>query len=181
MKRVLLIFISLIILCGCNDKSKNDFSNYEHYNLNGKDVIYHKYIDNNNLTHRYAIADITPDAYEISQYGLFYQISADDYILIDRIESTEKKENISIFYENKLYVISMGENPGNFEYTLNREKLEKKELNFKFSKGFLTRNIEKVKEDEIYYYALSNDDLTGNSTYIELKCSLSTYKCELNK
>ena len=75
----------------------------------------------------------------------------------------------------------MGETPGNYEYTLNQEKITKKELIFEFSKGFITRSIKDVNNNEIYYYALINDDSSNNNINVELICSLSTYKCELNE
>lgn len=180
MKRLLLILILGICLCGCNKENKNNFSNFEHYDLSGKDAIYHTYVDNN-VMHKYAIADITPDSYELSVYGLFYQVSDNDYILLDKIESTGIKEDIGKFYENKLYVISMGDTSGNYEYTLNQEKITKEELVFEFSEGFLARSIKDVNKNEIYYKVLTNDENTGSSISVLLRCSLSTYKCEISE
>lgn len=181
MKRALLIFIFLMIFCGCNNNKESSFSNYEHYDLTGKNIIYHSYFDNNNITNRYAIADITPESYESLLYGLFYQISNDDYILIDKIESDQAMEYICKFQEDKLYVLKTGpEDSGNYEYTLNHEKIVKKKLKFEFSRGFIIRNIKDINKDEIYFYALTNDEETDDSIYVDLKCSLSNYKCELN-
>ncbi|HIS91133.1 MAG TPA: hypothetical protein IAC20_05695 [Candidatus Faecisoma merdavium] len=180
MKKTLLIFVFIIFLCGCNNANENKFSNYEHYDLSGKNLIKYNFVDKNNIMQNYAIADITPDSYEISVYGLFYQVSENDYILLDKIQSNKSKEDIIRFQYNKLYVIGMGETPGNYEYILNQEKITKKELIFEFSKGFIIRSIKDVKDNEIYYYALINEDSSNNNINVELICSLSTYKCELN-
>ena len=180
MRMLFVILILVICLCGCNNENKNNFSNFEHYDLSKKDAIYHTYV-NNNVMNKYAIADITPDSYEMSVCGLFYQVSDNDYVLLDKIESTAVMDDISKFYENKLYVIGMGDTPGNYEYTLNQEKITKKELVFEFSKGFLARSIKNVNKNEIYYKVLTNDEDTSNSISIVLRCSLSTYKCETSE
>lgn len=180
MRMLFVILILGICLCGCNNENKNNFSNFEHYDLSKKDAIYHTYADNN-VMNKYAIADITPDSYEMSVYGLFYQVSDNDYVLLDKIESTAIMDDISKFYENKLYVIGMGDTPGNYEYTLNQEKITKKELVFDFSKGFLARSIKDVNKNEIYYKVLTNDEDTSSSISIVLRCSLSTYKCKTSE
>ena len=93
MKKILLFLIIILGMCGC---SSNKFSNFEHYTLKDKDLMTYTYVDSD-----YAIADISTDGSEMSNYGIFYKINSNDYILIDKIESTQKKENIANFYDDK--------------------------------------------------------------------------------
>lgn len=171
MKKILLFLIIILGMCGC---SSNKFSNFEHYTLKDKDLMTYTYVDSD-----YAIADISTDGSEMSNYGIFYKINSNDYILIDKIESTQKKENIANFYDDKLYVIASGSSTGLFEYKLQQEKTKKEQLTFNYSKGFLARSIKKVENNNIYYAAYSRDDSNSN-VYITLKCSLKDYNCNIS-
>lgn len=181
MKKTLIVFILLLTICGCSNKTENRYDDFEHSNLSGKDIISYTNIDDDGLQHKYAIADITPDSHEIFIYGLFYQISSDDFILLTKIESSIQKEYVTKFYGNKLYVLDQNGDAYNIEYTLDKEKISKKELNFNFYKGFAPYSINDIQENYIYYSAHTNDDSTGSSISVKIKCSLNTYECELNE
>lgn len=68
---------------GCNDKKEYQYSRFEHYNLNEKDIIPHIYIDDNIHEHIYAIADITPDDHEIFvySYSIKFYLTIQFYLL----------------------------------------------------------------------------------------------------
>ncbi|MDD2518740.1 MAG: hypothetical protein PHG18_02505 [Bacilli bacterium] len=187
-KKILISLLSLltIVLCstlaGYDDKDK--YTDYEHYNLNGKDILTYTYVLEYGVNNTYAIADITPEKSEIDIRGLFYKISSDDYILLDKIESSDHHKSTSdkynVFYGNKLFAIGNGSSPLIAEYTLNYEKIVKKELKFEMPEtpnGLLIRNIDHIKDDYIYLSAFAG----YGSDYEITKCSLDTYKCELSK
>lgn len=181
MKKIVMLLILLLTLSGCNNKNENKYDDFEHHDLSEKDIISYIYIDDDGLQDKYAVADITPKSHEIFVYGLFYQISSDDFILLTKIESSIQKEYATKFYENKLYVLDQSGDTYNIEYTFDKEKITKKELNFKFYKDFVPYSINDIKENSIYYSAHTNDDSTGYSISIKIKCSLDNYKCELSE
>ena len=180
MKKMIIIFIFTIIICGCTSNNKEKTSDYEIYQLEHKELINHSYIDDENITRRYSLANITQDSSNAVIYGLFYKISEKKYKLMEKIEVSGDERDVFKFYENNLYVINAGAEANNLKYALNGMKFKKKELNFQFSQGFLIRSIQEVKKNEIYYNVYTNDKTTGNNVYVKLKCSLSTYKCEIN-
>lgn len=181
MRKVIIILLLLVIVSGCGILENNRFSSYKHYDLINEDIMVHSYVDNENITRKYAIADITTKSSEAIIYGLFYQVDKNDYILLETLEISGNANDAIKFHGNHLYTINTGTNSGNFEYVLDAEKIKKTKLTFEFSSGFLTRSIQNVTGNEIYYYAYTNDETSGNSINVKLKCSLSTYKCELIK
>ncbi|MDD4706099.1 MAG: hypothetical protein PHS24_02665 [Bacilli bacterium] len=152
--------------------------------MSGKDIFTYTYTPEYGVNNTYAIADITPEKSEISIRGLFYKISSDDYILLDKIESsdyrTSANDEYNVFYGNKLYAIGKYSSPLIAEYTLNYEKIVKKELKFEIPetpKGLLIATIDHIQDNYIYLSAFAG----YGSDYEIIKCSLYTYKCELSK
>lgn len=175
MKNLFLLFISLI-LCGCSlgvENIKKSFENYEHYNINDRDlVIYKIYDEENNIEDIYAIAEFAPKENKSSVYGLFYQIAKDDYILLDEIYQLRFIENIVKFYENKLYVLKDG---GIDEYKFDKEKIDKRELKLlRPNSQFIFESLDNIQDGYIFI---------SGEVFLEhidrsLKCSLKTYECE---
>lgn len=182
MKKIFMLLIGVILVCGCQNK-ENNYDSFKHYELNQSQKDYYNYIDKNGKTEVYVIADITPENYEYKLDGLFYEISNNDYILLDEIENNNSK----VFqHENKLYVTACN-SMCHYEYTLDKEKTSKKELNFKVSevgKQLTLYEAIDLKDNNIYYrakmYDSSIDETYWGKEYV-LKCDLKTYKCEEEK
>ena len=84
----------MILLCfvitGCNKKD-----NFDHYDLKDKDL--NTYVHHGDEKDElYALADITPEGYESFITGLFYKVSENDYILLEKLEYSRKDA-----YKNK--------------------------------------------------------------------------------
>ncbi len=154
MNSIMLLLFTTLILCGCSlgvENIKKSFDNYEHYNLNDRDlVIYKIYDEKNNVEDIYAIADFAPNENKNHVDGLFYQIAKDDYILLDEIYNLSSKEKIVKFYENKLYVLEHGVIN---EYKFDKEKIDKRELKLLLPNSqFIFELIDDVRDGYIYIY-----------------------------
>ena len=173
-KRILaLILLCFIFLTGCGDKYKN----FEHYDLKDKDIMaYTVHFDNGEAN--YAIADISDIVgyTEIQVYGLFYQVSENDYILIDQFSLRNSPEDSVKLYNDELYVLTQGEDGGSYVYKLNKEKFSKKSIQFKATDIVGPTMIEDIKDGEIYLFGMTFDGKSNISA--NFKCSLDTYKCE---
>lgn len=112
-----------MILCGCENKKSDK---YEHYQLN--DSCYNKYVyvSDKNKEEIYALKDMTEEEYQSVVTGLFYKVGNDDYILLDRLESSFKdafnEKKVYQFYQDKLYGLGSGNTPTIFIYQLNGTK-----------------------------------------------------------
>ena len=177
MKKLSIILIIILLFSGCNNK----YDNFEYYDLTNYKKLTFKYVENfeENI---YVLADITPKNYEMKLYGLFYKISDNDYILLDKIENGSLSEQENYFINNKLYVNACNSSC-HFEYTLLKDKTTKKELNFDYSsvgKQIRMYYPTKVEDNYIYYYSVMYDSTINldywGKEYI-LKCSLENYKC----
>lgn len=178
MKRVLFILFILFLTCGCDNKNKWD--DYEHYNLNDKNPIIYSYYDE--YSNIYAVADITPENYEIGLLGFFYQVDKNDYILIDSIEYNRLPlDLIAKFYDDKLYVIGSTGDSGFYSYELQHENLNKKEVSFESRKKFTPIEINKIEKGKLYLRAWTSDD-DGKMAVVSanVECQISNYKCEIN-
>ena len=178
MKKILMmVLIILLLFSGCSNENKE----FEHYDLTNYEKLTYKVVGNfeENI---YAIADITPENYEMKIYGLFYKISDNDYILLDKIENGSLNEEENYLINNKLYVNSHNASH-HYEYTLLKDKTTKKELNFDYSsvgKQIRMYYPTKVEDNYIYYYSVMYDstiDLEYWGKKYILKCSLEDYKC----
>lgn len=181
MKKILIFLLLFLTLCGCSKKNQDKFADYKHYNLSEKDIFTYSYVPEYGVNNTYAIADITSENSEIGIRGLFYKISSDDFILLDEIEHRDRHQSTNnkynLFDGNKLYAIGNGSSPLITEYTLNYEKIGKKELQFEMPEsdsGILISTIDHLQDNYIYFSAFT--DYNGNKI---LKCSLDTYKCEI--
>lgn len=179
MKKLLVVFLCLSILCGCN-KKEDKFQDFKHFSLQDKYVFSYSYHGPSNQIDEYAIADITPKKSEDNYTGLFYKIADNDYILIQEMNAchdigTEGKE-YNYFADNKLYLVRCW---STYVAELNKEKTTIKPLNLDFSKfnndgdKIHIINIVKTIDNYIYYNAMFD-----NSNEI-IKCNLSNYICEL--
>lgn len=172
-----LMIVILLIAIGCSNKNKWD--GYQHYSLNDKEPILYSYYDE--YTNVYAVADITPENYEVGVLGIFYQIEKNDYILIDSIECNKNIDLIAKFYDDKLYVIGAVGNSGFYTYELHHENLKKEEVSFESRKKFTPIEIDKIEKGKIYLRAWTSDD-EGKMAVVSanVECQLSNYKCEIN-
>ena len=177
MKKILTILIIILLFNGCSKK----YEKFEHYDLTNYEKLTFKYVENfeENI---YVLADITPKNYEMKIYGLFYKISDNDYILLDKIENGSLSEQENYFINNKLYV-NAHYSAHHYEYTLLKDKTIKRELNFDYSsvgKQIMMYYVTKVEDNYIYYYSIMYDSTIDpeywGKKYI-LKCSLEDYKC----
>lgn len=187
-KIIFLILFGCIFLTACGNKYKN-FEHYDLRKLNINDYTFH--YDNRDDT--YAVADITNIKNDMGGIvGLFYKISDDDYILLDEIESCGNTDSDYIlsnvanyFYQRKgnnqakLYTSRcLGANLL-YEYTLEKEKISKKQLEFDYSditKGTDTINSSRILNvDDDYIYL----DVSLNSarTQVNIKCDFNSMKC----
>ena len=184
-KKGLLILFALI-LCGC---TKDKYSNYEKFDLKGKEAAYYEYHPDGYEIDRYALTDITKekygDTYEGRVHGLLYQTETGEYILIDEIQScggegvTDDTRNNQIF-GNKLYIARC---TGGYllEYTLDKENFSVRDLRLDLSsikdaekRRLHAYDFEKITENEIYFNASDN---VGKKEII--KCSKDSLKCTL--
>lgn len=110
--------------------------------------------------------------------GLFYKVGEDDYILLDTFESSQTdayvKNSVYSFVFNKLYGIGNGETPSTFIYELDGENSKMVDVDFKYKdKKIIPSGIKDVDGNKIEF-SVYNDD----NKYV---CSLSNYKCEIEK
>ncbi len=180
MKKIILIIITFI-LCGCSLEAENikkTYDNYEHYNLNDRDLIINKvYDEKNNVEDIYVIAYFTPKSETYSTNGLFYQIAKDDYILLEELGGSYPRSYIGIFCEGKFYTHTCENNvSGVCEYKFNKEKIDKKEIKFSFpDENLYYTSINSINDEYMY---LSAREAFGEHNAHSLKCSMKTYKCE---
>ena len=172
MKKLFLILIG-IILCGCSLEVKDQYENYEHYNLNDRNLIIHKYFDEENEKEDvYVIGEFVPINKNDSVSGVFYRVSKDDYILLDIFgQDYNASESYVRFYENKLYFL------GSYEYTFSKEKFTKKEKVFSYPyENFYVTSIFDLHDGYIFF----KGNILGeyNDKDIKIKCSLTNYECE---
>ena len=158
----IILFTLYLFLFGGND-NYDKYSNYEHININTLKNIKYTF-ENNNNPQTYAIAHLENG--EDESDALFYRVSYNDYIYISEIGAGEPELNFksNYFYkdsetnENKLYV-HRATWPSIEEYTLYKEKVEEKFLNFDLSKineDSIIRDIyaiKKIKNNYIYFSA----------------------------
>ncbi|HIQ90190.1 MAG TPA: hypothetical protein IAB27_00985 [Candidatus Coprosoma intestinipullorum] len=171
--KIFLLSITLILLGGCGS---DQFKDYEHYDLKGKEVIpYTVHYDDGDAN--YAIADVTKEYKytELSLYGLFYQVSQDDYILLDTFTPKSSIDSSVKFYNDKLYVITIGADSGNYVYNLNKSKYKKEKLKFNFDDHFELTSIKEIENNEIYFSGIEYSKTNNKVTY---RCSLDNDKCE---
>lgn len=165
---ILLCCSLLLLINGC----KKEEDNYEHYNLlTNKDTIYYNMANPEGWSQNYAIANITPEHSEGFEYGLFYELADDDYILLEKFNDKVASE----LYNNKLYILYEYKI---YEYNLNREKIDKNKLDFKYYKSISPETLHNIENDYIYFNAITDDDKNEHIINIDLKCSLKDLKCE---
>lgn len=203
MKKIFLNLICILLLCGCST-SKDEYSNYKHYDLTGYNHEIYSYLrrtndtDNSLVKEVYAVSILTSaNQEEVLGYdeGVFYQVGKNDYILLDSFSSRSNdkynKKEYTLLYKNKLYIIRNNSNIV-FEYELNRENPKRKDLSFDLSEimkaEILMSDIYRIEDvDDEYIYFIGSirgyngdipvDDRRG----VQMKCSLKDYKCVESK
>lgn len=190
MKKIFLIIL-LLIVCGC--KYTTQYSQYEHYNLNENDGYLFNYTfhDEYGIPSTYVVTILEERDYEDITVGLFFKISQNDYVLLDKINSCNEKEidveNTYFYYDsnqqnNKLYLQRCIGNK-NIEYVLDKEKIIKKELLFDKKiadlkeTSIVFNKIKKVEDNYIYYVGYNVDSVEREE--LSIKCSLIDYLCTL--
>ncbi len=179
MKRILLIFILTVCVCGCIfDKSNNEYENFEHYDLNDRDTKTMSYQIVNDKTKQeetYVVTDITPEGSEVAINGLFYKVSDNDYIKLDEFDSSGpddyKFEDQNYFSVDKLYITRLFGSVV-YEYTLDGGNTKKKDLSEKVV--MYGTKIKDVKNGYVYFEGQTA--FRGNQLY--MRCSLKTSECE---
>jgi len=58
MKKILIMIITILFICGCKTKEENKYSNFKHYNLKEKDINYYNYIDDKENSNFYTFTRI---------------------------------------------------------------------------------------------------------------------------
>lgn len=188
--RKVIIIVFLLVLCGCvSNQSK--YSAYEHYDLSDyshKVFLYTR--DTSGAwydidTEKYAIAVLKKNGFH---EGIFYEVGEKDYILLDSFDGAPDvydKEDYTLLYKDKIYLVR---STSIYEYTLDKEKTKKRDLEFDYasiintyknvdSSDFLYGiNIDKVDDNYIYLRNVHIHDVDNIKLYI--KCSLKDYKCE---
>lgn len=167
-----MLTVSLIILCSCSNENYSKFEHYSIDDISDKEIAVHSFISEDYQTLDYIIIDITKENSDVEEYGLLFKVSKDEYILLDKIQTTLPIDSASKFYKNKLYTISHYEDAGLYEYTLNRSEYNKKKL--EFTNIGMVAAIEKVDEDYVYYLS-STENIGGYQT---VKCSFSKMNCD---
>lgn len=202
MKRLFWVILSVLLLSACN-LNEDKYSDYEHYNLtnyNHKEYAYLRNFDGTSSEmkyERYAVAVLVPK-YRVNELpgmikeGLLYEVGKNDYILLDSYDSYDDLYDSiyhTLFYKDKLYIVR---DYIIYEYVLNKENTEVKELEFdvkeivdeeRVIKEF--SYIEKVDDEYIYLKGrirwFNDGESVGDSGYINIKCSLNNYKCVEDK
>ena len=177
MKKILVILMIVLFLSGCGDKYKD----YKHYELKGDESInYTVHYDDGEAN--YAIADVSVlyGVTEMKLYGLLYQVEKNDYIILDTFGLRGSLNYSAKFYNDKLYVLTVGSNAGNYVYTLNREKFDKKEFDYNFGRNFYIATIKNIKDNIISFsgYQSGSSGYTENAEY---NCPLAGGNCEITK
>lgn len=162
----ILTIISSLSLCGCGQQKK--YSNFEHYDLKDNEKIVYT-VSENYENYKYAVAMISPEDALIHEFGLFFEISKDDYILLDRMQTSNELKHSYKFFGNQLFTINNGSTSGLFMYTLNKDTFEKKEL--KFVDVGVPSEILDIDEHDIYY------STTQGIGYYKVKCSFESLEC----
>ena len=189
--KVLIIICICTILCGC--KKEDKYKDYEHYDLTNQEKITFNYMEEDGILQEYVFSEI-PNSVTTMEYplGIFYKLNANDYILLNSTFSNSNPSPIfkdgnhqyTYFYNNKVYIRTTTIGLDLTEFTLNKDKIEKREISFDISNittasHISCSNIKEVDENRInfngcYYF---EDSPKYN---ISLECSLETYKCEKN-
>lgn len=177
MKKLIICVVIILTLCGCENKKSDK---YEHYQLS--DSYYNKYVyvNNKNKEEIYALKDMTEEEYQSVITGLFYKVGNDDYILLDRLESSFKdafnEKKVYQFYQDKLYGLGSGNTPTIFIYQLNGTKSKITKIGLKSDGVSITpTSLENVNANEIILKGYLNDYLKTD-TFI---CSLDNYSCNI--
>ena len=175
-KHIVILLFFCLFLSGC---SKNEYSNFEHYDLKNYDTSRkYVYMDDNKVLQEYVITDITPKESLQVVNALFYKVGENDYILLDEIKycdnpNSYQNNKYAYFYNNKLYIAGC-DGGLLLEYTLDGSNIEKIDLLTKFDSKYMLYSIENIDEKYIYYSGKESI-----SSLIEsIKCSRQTYKCE---
>lgn len=164
------LFVFILLLTGCS--KKDDYSDYKHYKLvdfeDQKPMLF-TFHSNQGDKYNYAVVQKKDEGTSIY---LLYQVNDDKYILLEEMNVPNDKQFTVGYNDNKLYIIS----DGFMEYSLEKEKITKKKLKFY------------IDEEEIGQYSISNVEnnyiyinayITGYHNITRVKCSLSSYKCEM--
>ena len=185
---ILILFISLTILFFIVIKKLDIevklFPDYEHYQLDDKDGISYSFLDGEQLITYKIIKTGENEGGEVD--SLYYKINPkiDDYILVDELPP-DKSENLldkayTLFYEDKLYLVR-GWTQSIYEYKLNKEKIDIKQINFDTSNIDTDLCITRFSKIENNFVYLSASVIRVGSDVrksYKMKCSLSNYVCE---
>ena len=188
-----LLAILFFFACGC---SKEDYSSYQHYDLQENNKIQYAYLDENGKTQNYYLADMTTDDDKTigeTRSGFFYQVGEQDFILLEEFypartdfNNKDNLSNYNYFYENKFYKVDAPEFLSITGYVLDKEKIEKKSLPFVLPSDmtydrFSIEQIYKIEDNFLYLSVLTYKYDESLSTSVDFKCSLDNYNCEIDQ
>lgn len=183
----------LLVLCGCVH-NQHEYADYEHYDLANYNHKKFEYVRDTSghwydiKTEKYAIAVISEGGF---REGLLYELDEKDYILLDSFDGAPDefdKENSTLLYKDKIYIRRW---TALYEYILDRENTKKRNLEFDYTS--IINNYKEYKELNCsdFVYGISIDKVDDDYIYLSnvrfhcvenlilnLKCSLSSYKCE---
>lgn len=175
MKKLLILFSLILILCGCSfEEENNEFDNFKHYKT--EDLV--KIVHNGG----YAIALLPPTEMIGSATVLLYQVDKDDYILLNEISITEVSfdESHIRYYKDRLYVLESGIIR---EYILDGPNTKSNNVviydykKITDNSSIYIGSIEKIEDNYIYY---TGSTTNGLESYDNIKCSLESRICELD-
>lgn len=193
---LVLIVIGISIYCVkmlFNHEDK--YTNFEHISESdlsyiNKQTFHHEY---GNYT--YVVANLIDKEYVSPITGILYRIDYNDYIILDSdtmfydSELINSKEHVIFYHNNKkdedlLYILNCSpEVLILLEYKLDGTDTTKREIKFDVSKWitnekqYLSPGYMKYVDDE--YVHLRGNIANSDIEALDLKCSLDTYKCEL--
>lgn len=177
MKKFLIIFVITLLFCGCDS---DPYTDYKHCKLEDKDAItYTIHYDDGDAN--YAVADVSKlyGVSEIELYGLLYKVAENDYIVLDTFGLRNTINYSAKFYNDKLYVLTNGQNAGNYVYTLDREKFKKKKFSYNFEGNFELTTIKNIEDNMIYFAGTDHNSSSFAEGHREYKCSLNGNDCEI--
>ena len=97
MKKLFIILMLVLVVCGCSNSSKK--GTFKHYDLKDKDLNPYSYIYEDGSSDLYVLADMTGKDSLAVMTGLFYKVGEDDYILLDTFESSQTEA----YVKNSIY------------------------------------------------------------------------------
>lgn len=195
---IIIFVISFTIYVFIFSKDEDKYAKFEHFDINEYEHITLTIDNDENKT--YGVAHLSTDGENFDTDGLFYRVSYNDYILLDKIDAgtTGLGSHSNYLYkdtinnQDKLYV-HRSLWPLVTEYVLDGENTKRKDLNFDVTKitkaetSMLTIfEIKEIIDNNIYLkvdiigYNKEGGEIktVADMRNLNIKCSLIDYFCD---